>query len=237
MAGFTPIRRNPVAEQFFSSGYGGSYGGGGRGYGRTGGYGGVNNPWQRAFVETYNRTAQTPYKDQWNQGVERATQLGTKDWTGEMRRFAEEDVNKAYSKFQNQLGQVGMRELALSRDVQDDWTKRRQDADIRASIEGENMQRVALDTMRGMIGSASGAQLDTIGRAIESASAGGQNFNSFVGMLLPLMEKLGLYGGQGSDGMGPGQPMLPRGPYNPWDPALLGTPYYGVGGILDQRRG
>jgi hypothetical protein len=85
-----------------------------------------------------------------------AAALGTRNYGAEMRGLANEDVNRQQTAADNQLGALGMRELALRTDVQADRTKQRQDAEIRASIEAENMQRAGLSTATDITGAAEG---------------------------------------------------------------------------------
>ncbi len=153
------------------------------------------NPWQKAHWSNYNQAGQTPYGAEWKSAVAQAMKFGQKDWTGDLRRFAGEDVDREQQRQLNRMGSMGMRELSLQGDVQDDWAKRRTDADTRAAMQGQQMQQSAMETMRGMLGSASGVELDKLSKMIMAAQAGGGNYNDFMSMLIPLMEKLGYYGG------------------------------------------
>lgn len=156
---------------------------------------GPTNPWQDAMWKNYGEAQKTPYGNQWKTAVAKASRFGNKDWTGELKRFAEEDINRMRAQQANQFQAYGVGELAFAKDQTDDWAKRSHDAQIRASMQGQQMQQSALDTMRGMLSSASGVELDRIGQMIQAAGAGGGNYNDFMRILVPLMEKLGYYRG------------------------------------------
>ena len=155
------------------------------------------NPWQRPFQDAYGRAANDPYQGQWRNAVSQAMSLGNRNFEGDMRRFANEDITAQQNRASNQLGSMGMRELMLRGDVQTDWAKRRQDAMTRATMDAQQMKQSALESMRGMLGSASGADLDRIGAMISAAAGGGGNYNQFASLLLPLIEKYAQYGSPG----------------------------------------
>ena len=155
----------------------------------------VKNPWEDRFNETYTAAKADPYGQDWRTAVSKAMALGNRDYEGDLKRFAAENVDRQQLSADNQLGAYGMREMALRGDVQQDRTKQRTDADTRAVIESQGIKTNALDTMRSMLAGASGTELARIAAMISAASAGGANSNQFQAMMAALQERLGANGG------------------------------------------
>ena len=142
-----------------------------------------SNPWSAALKAQYDaaKTAQNTYKPKWDSAVSTAEGLNGKDYTAELRRMAGEDVTQEQTTQNNQLGALGMRELALKKDVTDDWAKRRSDASSKAAINAQAMQISALGALTSTLSGASTAELNTISQALAAATAGAsadQNWTS-----------------------------------------------------------
>jgi hypothetical protein len=187
----------PVTQSGGGGGAAGAGGGGGAapatGYRPAAtGYTPAVNPWEPAMRANYEAASARPYQGEWRQGVVQAMALGNRNYEGDLRNFAQEDVNRQITAADNQLGALGMRELALKGDVQADRGKMRSDASTRAVIDSQGIKANALETMRGMLGSAQGAELDRVGQMIQAAGTGANNYMDFTGMAAALQEKLGL---------------------------------------------
>ena len=62
--------------------------------------------------------------------------LGNKDYSGELNVLSQKGIDKQYDLQKAKLNALGMGELQLRGDVQDEWSERRGDAATRAKIQG-----------------------------------------------------------------------------------------------------
>ena len=168
---------------------GGSTSGGGTS-GGSGGYKKLTNPWASEFEKVYGRSAAaSPYAGDMQQGIGQARALAGKDYEGAMRNMAHEDVTRQITSADNQLGAMGMRELALRPDVQKDRADLYSRASTQAAIDAQGMQQSAMTTLMNMINSASADDLNRISAELSAARAGASNYLQFEEFAVPLQEK------------------------------------------------
>ena len=148
-------------------------------YGSTPGFSELVSPWQDESERNYTEAAANPYGAQWQDAVAQAMAVGTKDYTNEMRGFAQEDVEKQIQSQMNTLGSYGMRELGLRADVQTDQAKLRTDASTQASIDAQQLTTNALAAMESMLASASAADLERVAAMISAAESGSKQYNDW----------------------------------------------------------
>lgn len=154
----------------------------------------IENPWQEQYKSLLSGL-QNRYGGQYDQMAAKAMALGNRDYTGYLTRQAREGWQEQARLYQDRLRNMGMPELWLKEDVQKDFAKRRQDMMTEAAMQGQNMTRAAYETAMGMLRGASGADLDSILARLQAIQGGSSNYNQFMQMLIPLMEKLGMYYG------------------------------------------
>ena len=159
---------------------------------RRSGFSEIVSPWAEPQKASYTEASKpVPYQAQWQQGVQQAQTLGNRDYESDLRRFAGEDVEKQIKTADDYLGAIGMRELGLRQDVQQDRAKLRTDASTRAMIDSQGIKASALQTMQSTLASASSAELQRIAQMIAAASMGGAQYNEFQQLAIPLQNRLG----------------------------------------------
>jgi len=150
----------------------------------------IKSPWEDAMKANYAAASANPYAKQWGSAVDQAMALGGRDYEGALRGFAQEDVNKQIQRADSQLGALGMRELGLQTDVQEDRAKMSTDASTRAMISSQGIKTSALQTMQSMLSSASGADLARIAAMIQAATAGSASYNQFQQLAIPMQQRM-----------------------------------------------
>ena len=144
------------------------------------------NQWNNNLLSAYGAASQSQngngaYTSAWNNAVSQAQGLSGKDYTKQLRDQAKETLDQQYTDYGNTLGSMGMRELGLRQDVQNDWSKRRTKADTQAAMDAQSMQQSALETLTNTISGAGGYELDQIAKKLEqvanqiSAASAGAN--------------------------------------------------------------
>lgn len=162
----------------------------------------VENPWQKQYTDLLSGL-QNRYSGQYDQMANKAMQLGNVDYTGYLTRQAQQGYEDQVKRYQANLRNMGMPELYLKEDVQRDFAKRRQDMMTDAAMQGANMKRAAYETAMGMLRGSSGADLDAMLARLSAIQGGSGNYNDFMRMLLPLLEKLGMWSGNRGGGNAP----------------------------------
>jgi hypothetical protein len=147
------------------------------------------NPWDAALKSAYTDATNAGQSANWADAIAQAQALTGKDYTSEIDRMAQEDITKQQADQSNKFGAIGMRELG--NDVQSDWAKTRADTSSKSAISGQEMQLSALDLLSNIISGASSSELDAIAKAIDAASAGGSNYNSYADLIMPYLEQAG----------------------------------------------
>jgi hypothetical protein len=121
--------------------------------------------------------------------------LGNTDFSGEINRMAQKGIDSEETRAQAKYNSLGMGEMALRGDLQDEWSERRTDASSRARMTGAELKRSALATAVQGIQSMSGTDLNHSIAKINALLGAGNQWQDYQKMLMPLMEKMGAGGG------------------------------------------
>jgi len=128
--------------------------------------------------------------------------LGNTDFSGDINRMSQEGITKEKTAADAKYGALGMSEMSLREDVQDQWASRRTDAATKARITGAELKRSALATAVQGIQSMSGTDLDYAMSKIGALLSAGGQWQNYQSMMIPLMEKMGQGGAEAPTSMG-----------------------------------
>jgi len=117
--------------------------------------------------------------------------MGNKDYSGQINAMAQRGIDRQTKQQKAKFAGLGMSELFLQQDVQDDWSQRRTDATTKANITGAELQRQGLMSAVQGIQSMSSTDLNYALGKTRALLGGGQQWLQYQQLLAPMMNKMG----------------------------------------------